>query len=225
MKPLAWSYTSLSDFVNCPRAYYEKRVAKSVVDDPNSPHLVEGRRVHEAFEHRVGNGTPLPDDLAGHEPYMESLATKPGLIKVERKIAFNVKGQVCGFFDKEPKVWMRGVIDYSHIDGELAEIEDYKTGKPHSKFAQLKLFALHVFTEFPEVQRIRARYYWTQTKTTTGEHYTRDNIPYLWRQFLPDLKQYKQAFNEDIWQPRQSGLCNGWCPVTGCEFWKPKRQK
>jgi hypothetical protein len=40
---------------------------------------------------------------------------------------------------------------------------------------------------------------------------------------VPDLKQYATAFKTDVWQPRQSGLCNGWCPVTECEFWKPKR--
>ena len=53
----------------------------------------------------------------------------------------------------------------------------------------------------------------------------RDQIDQLWAPFIGDLKQYMQAFREDIWQPRQSGLCNGWCPVTDCEFWKPKRNR
>ena len=37
--------------------------------------------------------------------------------------------------------------------------------------------------------------------------------------------QYAQAFKTDTWQPRPSGLCNGWCPVKTCEFWQPKRNK
>jgi hypothetical protein len=53
----------------------------------------------------------------------------------------------------------------------------------------------------------------------------RDQIGAVWGEFLPNLKQYAQAFKEDIWQPRQSGLCGGYCPVTDCEFWRPKRRK
>jgi hypothetical protein len=227
--PIAWSPTSLDDFVNCPRAYYEKRIAKSVVDDPNSPHLIEGRRVHLAFEKYVGEGIKLPDDLVTHKEYLDTLRQRPGEIRVERKIALDLKCRPCGFFDKGPDgkstVWMRAITDYSCVDEDEAEIVDYKTGKPHTKFKQLKLNALHVFAEYPQVMKIRVRYYWTKTQTTTQDHYTREMIPQMWRTFLPDLKQYKQAFNEDVWQPRPSGLCNGWCPVTDCEFWKPKRIK
>jgi hypothetical protein len=42
---------------------------------------------------------------------------------------------------------------------------------------------------------------------------------------MPDIKQYQQAFVQDVWQARQSGLCHGWCPVTTCEYWKPKRMR
>ena len=72
---------------------------------------------------------------------------------------------------------------------------------------------------------MRAEYYWTQTKTTNGMTITRDQIPAIWREFLPALKQYAEAYATDTWQPRQSGLCNGWCPVTDCEFWRPKRAR
>ena len=101
----------------------------------------------------------------------------------------------------------------------------HNTGKFHAKFGQLKLFAIHTFAAYPEVQQVRAEYYWTQTLTTNGETYTRDQIPQLWQEFLPGLRQYAQAFHENIWQPRQSGLCNGWCGVTSCEFWRPKRKR
>jgi hypothetical protein len=72
---------------------------------------------------------------------------------------------------------------------------------------------------------VRCEYYWTQTKSTNGQTFERKQIPEMWQEFLPGLKQYAQAFHEDIWQPRQSGLCKGWCPVTDCEFWAPKRRK
>lgn len=221
MKPLPWSYTALEDFVNCPRSYYEKRVVKSVKEDKTEA-IIWGEVVHKHFENRQAEGTPLPSELAEHETFMQRLQDMPGESSTERKIALNQKGQPCGFFDKD--VWYRGVIDYSKIHNDLAVLIDYKTGKPHSKFQQLKLFALHTFAERPEVNMIECRFYWTKTQTCTSEMYFRRQIEDLWKTFVPNLKQYAQAFREDIWQPRPSGLCNGWCPVKDCEFWKPRRK-
>lgn len=221
MKPYPWSHSSLDDFINCPRSYHEKRVLKSVKEE-QSEQMIWGNFVHKAFELRIKDGTELPEELQTHEPLMLALLDKPGVIIPERKVALSEKGIPCGFFDKD--VWHRGVIDVSIVDNDRAEIWDYKTGKPHSKFKQLKINALHVFCEFPDVQAVTVKYYWTKTETTTGETYTREMVPRLWGEFLPDLRQYKQAFNNDTWQPRPSGLCNGWCPVIRCEHWKPKRK-
>lgn len=222
MKPLAWSHSSLSDFVSCPHAYYEKRIAKSVVEQRTQP-MIWGEYVHKQFELRQKEGRPLPDDLEEHEEYMLKLATMPGQGAYEQKIGLNLRMEPCGFFDKT--VWHRGIIDYRKVQDNKAHIVDYKTGKPHAKFEQLMLNALHTFALLPAVDEVRVDYYWTTTRTTTGEAYSRREIPLLWKKFLPDLKQYAEAFRTDTWQKRQSGLCNGWCPVTSCEFWKPKRDK
>tara|TARA_R110000868_G_scaffold261331_3_gene519436 strand:+ start:10361 stop:11032 length:672 start_codon:yes stop_codon:yes gene_type:complete len=220
-KPLPWSYSSLDDFVNCPRSFYEKRITKSV-KDLGGEHLVWGNYVHKAFEDRIKDKTMLPSELEMHETFMESLETKPGTITTERKIALNRKVEPCGFFDGD--VWFRGVIDLAIVHENSAQLYDYKTGKPHSKFKQLKLFALHTFAEHPQVDHVHVRFYWTKTQTVTGENYKREQINKLWSEFTPDLKQYVEAFKTDTWQPRQSGLCNGWCPVTSCEFWKERRR-
>lgn len=222
MIPKPWSYSALSDFENCPRAFYEKKVAKSVTETKGEA-TVWGEVAHEHFEHRLRDGVALPDILATHEEFMSYLDALPGTALVEAKIALDRALKPCAFFDDS--VWYRGVIDYGKVNGEHARLVDHKTGKHHAKFGQLKLFALHTFITYPEVNEIRAEYYWTQTKTTNGETYTRDQQPKLWAEFLPALRQYAQAFTEDTWQPRPSGLCNGWCPVEDCEFWKPKRRK
>lgn len=220
--PLAWSYTSLSDFINCPRQFYEKRVIKSVKED-ESEQMLYGNYVHKAFELRQQNGTPLPSDLAQHEAFMQVLARHEGQHFTEKKVALSRSVTPCSFFAKD--VWWRGVIDYHKISNYVVSITDYKTGKVHRDFKQLKLFALWVFAEYPQVTVVNTQYYWTQTRTCTGEQYTRDQVRALWREFVPHLAQYKEAFQTDTWQPRPSGLCNGWCPVTACEFWKPKREK
>lgn len=221
MKPLPWSYTALDDFVNCPRAYHAKRVAKTVKEEKTEA-IIWGEVVHKHFENRQKDGTKLPPELHEHEEFMERLERMPGVHHTERKIALDRKTQPCGFFDAD--VWFRGVIDYSKMHENIALLIDYKTGKPHSKFQQLKLFALHTFAENPAIDLVEVRFYWTKTCTTTGEIYRRNQIADLWATFVPNLKQYAQAFKTDTWQPRPSGLCNGWCPVKDCEFWKPRRK-
>lgn len=220
MKPLPWSHSSLSDFNNCPRAFYEKRVAKSVKEERTEA-LIWGERVHKAFEDRLKIGTPLPVELEEHEDYLVRLQRRPGAGSTEQKIALDRTFRPCSFF--APKVWFRGVIDYQKMNGDTALLVDYKTGKPHSKFQQLKLFALYSFMQNIQLEKVSVVYYWTTTKTETGEDYTRDQMPALWQEFVPSLRQYAEAFKTDTWQPRQSGLC-GWCPVTGCEFWRPRRK-
>ena len=221
-KPLPWSYSALDDFINCPRAYSEKRVFKTV-KEAQSEQMLYGNYVHKAFEDRIKSRKPLPPDLVQHEMFMQQLEGIQGELFTERRIALNNKAQPCGFFDKD--TWFRGVIDFTAIKLTKALVVDYKTGKAHQKFAQLKLFALWLFAENPELEEVDCKFYWTKTKTTTGEKYYREQIPELWATFLPDLRQYVEAFKTDTWQPRQSGLCAGWCPVTDCEFWRPKRKK
>jgi len=104
-------------------------------------------------------------------------------------------------------------------------IVTHNTGKMHAKFKQLKLFALHTFIARPQIREVKVEFYWTQTKSTNGQTYTRDQQNTLWSDFVGPLRQYAEAFQTNTWQPRPSGLCNGWCPVKDCEHWRPKRQK
>ena len=194
MKPKPWSHTALDTFKTCPRQYHAKYVTKSVQEEKTDA-MIWGERVHKAFELRQTDGTPLPAGLEQHEPYMQKLEALPGIHMVEQKAP------------DEPIV-----------------LVDYKTGKPHQKFEQLSLFALHTFAMYPKHELIYVRYYWTKTGEESRWSYRRDDIAAMWGKFVPDLRQFAEAFKTDTWQPRQSGLCNGWCPVKDCEFWKPKRR-
>lgn len=222
MKPLPWSPSALSDFVNCPRSYHEKRVLKRVKDEPN-PYAAEGIRVHKAFEDRQVDGAILPPDLDDHEEFMLWLVTRPGQQWAELKAALNTQMQPCEFF--APDVWTRLVIDFHKIHDDKGLLVDYKTGKQHSDFDQLILNALWMFAKYPQISEIMASYYWTQTRQHTYKIYARAEIPQMWAKLIPDLKQYREAFKTDTWQPRQSGLCAGYCPVKTCEFWRPKARK
>jgi PD-(D/E)XK nuclease superfamily len=220
MRPKPWSHSSLDCFRNCPRQYEAKYVSKSV-KEVQSPQMVWGERVHKHFEDRIASQVPLPYELKEHEPYMLKLEQMDGNAFTERKIALDKKLRPCHFFGQD--VFFRGIIDWHNVHGPYGYTVDYKTGKPHSKPHQLALFSIHMFSMYPALETIRAEYYWTKTRGTTGKTYTREQVPEMWDMFISDLRQYKQAYNTGIWQARPSGLCNGWCPVKTCEHWKPPR--
>lgn len=214
MNPLPWSYSALDTFKTCPRQYHWKYVLKN--KEERSEAIIWGEEVHKHFEDRQAVGTPLPDNLKQHETFMQQLDDLPGIHNTEQKIALDVRRKPCNFF--ENNVWFRGVIDYIKVDDGKATIVDYKTGKQHRKFDQLQLFALHTFALYPNVKTVEACFYWTQTKDVTPMFYQRDDSRNLWKQFVPDLIQYAEAFETDTWQARKSGLCKAWCPVLECEF-------
>lgn len=230
MKPLPWSPSAYDDFVNCPRSFYGKRVAKKFpyVETEQQKY---GNYVHKSFENcqqgvienSVAKLGPLPADLEAHRAFMQRIWDKPGQHFCEWKGGFDKRAQPCAFFADD--VWCRLVIDYIKVDEETRSgyLVDYKTGKPHQKFKQLYLYCIYVFEMFPYVDLINAQFYWTQTRDVTKKVIGRSEIPALWALFVPDLKQYVEAFRTDIWQERPSGLCNGYCPDTECQHWKPKR--
>ena len=224
MQPLPWSPSSLGEFKSCPRQYNEVRVKKSVkqkFDESND----WGIRVHKAFEDRQALGTPLPGEMSIHETYMLKLASGEGDLFVEQEVALNRDRRPCGWF--VPDVWFRAKIDFTKVDrlAGRAKIVDYKTGKKKEQFNQLMLYAIYTFICYPDVDIVDVEFYWTVDQTTTRKVWARKELPDLWGEFVPDLKQYVTAFKSGIWQPRPNGLCNGWCPVETCEHWREKREK
>jgi CRISPR/Cas system-associated exonuclease Cas4 (RecB family) len=222
VKPNAWSHTALSQFSNCPKQYYHLKVVKDVVDVRGEA-VLWGERVHEAFEAYLKDGKPLPIDLSMYQGYLDAIKAVRGTMYVEHEMALDNQLNPCEKFAKN--VFVRGVADVLHVDGDMAFAMDHKTGNRKQDSKQMKLMALLIFQHFPAVQKIKVGFFWLKVKAKDTDTFVRADIPALWQEFLPDIKQFRDAFMTNTWQPRQSGLCNGWCPVTTCDFWKPKRRK
>jgi hypothetical protein len=224
MKPLPWSPSALDTFRNCPEQYHHRYVLKDLPPEERSVEQVYGERVHEAFAARQSvKHVKLPADLATHESFMQKLAAQEGNAYIEHKAALAKNLETCEWSSEA--VWCRMIIDYLKVDARERHgwLVDYKTGKPHNKFNQLVIYALWAFEEFGYFDTIDVMFYWTKDRTTSVKTWTRDDVPKLWGELVGDLRQYKEAFRTDTWQLRQSGLCNGWCPVIGCKYWRPKR--
>lgn len=222
MRPQPWSFTKLDKFENCPKQFYETDVAKRWPVETTQD-MLWGRSVHKTFENYLLYGTPLSADLQVHQEFLDRFKAQPGELAGEEKIALNLQLERCGYFDKD--VWYRGQVDARKRHGVRAHILDHKTGKVKNDYTQLKSFALWEFLTQPQIEVVQAEYYWTQIRGTNGETYTRAQVPELLAFFAPKLHRYADAFLTNTWAPKQSGLCNGWCPVTTCEFWREKRKR
>ena len=221
MKALPWSHSSLESFKNCPKQYYHLKILKDYQDSPGQA-AMWGDMFHKAAEAYLKGEAPIPEVLAGYTQYFHDIQALPGVLYVEQELALNRDMAPCGW--AVPEMWCRGIVDVLVIDGDKAIILDHKTGKnrkPSSR--QLMLFALLVFAHYPAVRVCKTSFAWLKFKDDKGgyvdtEIFTRDQMPVMWQQFLPDLKQFVTAFKTETFTPRPSGLCKQYCVVKSCQY-------
>lgn len=226
MKPKAWSHSALDAFENCPKQYHETKVLNRWPFQ-ETQEMIWGRKVHKDFENFLLHGTALPADLQMHLDFLQRFKDQPGELAGEERIALDTQMRKCDYFDKRVEVWYRGQVDARKRDRQagVSHILDHKTGKVKNDFTQLKGFAMHEFLTQPDIHTCKVEFYWTQIRGANGETYHREQLPEIISFFAAKLHRYADAFLTNTFPPKQSGLCNGWCPVTNCEFWQPKRKR
>jgi RecB family exonuclease len=221
----AWSYSSIKTFEQCPKKYYHLKVAKDVKDEPGEA-ADYGTAVHEAAEFFIKDGTPIPDKFSYMRPVVERFAAIPGEKHAELKLGIKKgKGRYepCGFFDKD--VWWRGIADLLIVNGHKAYCIDYKTGK-NARYAdtkQLDLLAAAVFLHYPEVMVVKSSLVFVVSgELVPKTHVVTERSQYI-SVFDAQLEQLEHAQDSGVWNAKSSGLC-GWCPVTECAHWRPRRR-
>jgi hypothetical protein len=223
-QPNAWSHSALETFENCPKQYEETKILKRWPFE-ETEQMRWGKLVHSAFENYLLYGTPLPSDMQVHQEFLDDFKALPGVLAGEERIALDTSLKECAYFGKN--VWYRGQVDARKRDNEggTSYILDHKTGKVKNDYTQLKGFAMWEFLTQPHIHTCKVEFYWTQIRGTNGETYHREQLWDLMRVFTPKLHRFAEAFETGVFIPKQSGLCNGWCPVTDCDYWRPKRQR
>lgn len=225
--PLPWSYSALNQFKICSWAYHEQYVSKRIkkVDTEQKDW---GKLVHKSFEDYLDSdgGIALPPSLVEHKDYVDRVIRRhEGILFTEMQGALDRNLMpVSEWWDKS--IWFRVVLDVLKVirGGNAALVVDWKTGKLRDDMElQNQLFAIFVWHLFPEVDVVDTRLYFTETGTELRKVYGRAQEDELWDHFLPDLKQYREAFKQDIWQKRPGWKCKGHCEVTDCEHWEIKR--
>ena len=213
-----WSYSSLKDFINCPKQYQEVKVLKNFTKKA-TPQMLYGTEVHKACEDYVGEGKPLAKNYERFKSVLDVFVNMEGTKYPEHRMGLDADGNAAAY---GKGYWVRGIVDLLIIDGDHAFIVDYKTGSnkyPDPK--QLKLMALMTFAHFPQVNKIKAGLLFVMHDSFLAEEYDREGIESLWGHFKSDLERLKISYENDVWQTNPTALC-GWCPVKTCEFHKER---
>jgi hypothetical protein len=213
MKLPPWTYSQLTNFQTCARQYYETTVAKSIPFQ-ETEQVIWGKKVHSALEDRIKLGAPLPEGMTQWEPIMAKFEAMPGEKKTEQKFALSNDFKPAGYWDNP---WTRGAADLVITHGSDAMVIDYKTGK-RKLTDQLQLYAAYKMAHSPEVQRVITGFVWLRDRKIDKEVVTREEVPAIWRKFLPMVRKLEIAHERQAWPPNPGRLCEKYCPVTGCQF-------
>ena len=223
---VAWSYSSIKTFDQCPKKYFHLKVAKDVKDTAG-PEADYGTQAHEVAEHYIKHGTPIPEKFKIMQPVVHALAKFPGEKHTELRLGVSLTDTGYApttFFGKD--VWWRGIVDLLIIDGAVAHMIDYKTGK-NAKYAdmkQLDLMAGAIFVHYPEVQKIKSGLAYVVSNEFPKKTHVRAEIDTYMSVFDKQLDQLEAALDSGMFNPKSGPLC-GWCPVGDkCEHWKPRRR-
>ena len=208
---LSHSYSSIKLYENCPYRYFRQRVVKDVVDEGGEASKY-GERIHEYLEHRLKSNKLLPQDVAHYEPLCASVEkiAQDGQLLIEHELVLTNNLTPTGWWDAD--AWLRSKLDILVINGELANVMDWKTGKRNADQFQMQLFAAQVFKHYPEVQTVKTSLVWLKTMEMDTETYHRKQMHDLWADVMKRIQRIYTSLEHDNWPMRPSGLCR-FCPA------------
>lgn len=212
----AWSYSSMKQYITCPKQYYHLRVAKDYEDKQSNEVTAYGTAFHLAAEEYVRDNKELPPAFCFAKQYLDALKGLRGDKYCEYKMGLTADLVPCEFF--APDIWLRGIADLLIINGDKAYVLDYKTGKSakYADTSQLELLALMVFKHFPEVTYVKAGLLFVIANTYVDAKYYRKNESTTWATWLAKYATLAAAHRNNRWNPRPSGLCKRHCIIEEC---------
>lgn len=217
-KEWAWSYSKLKNYDVCPKRHYEVDVLKNYSDNDGAGQakLAEGNDAHDCLAKACRDALPLPERFKHYQIWVDRVRAGPGQLLVEQKYAITRDFRPTTYFARD--VWYRGIGDVVRIDGPVALVLDWKTGKILEDSVQLMLMAQCLFSHYPQLKRVRSEFVWLKDECTSPEVFDRQEVANAWIDLLPRVATLEQASKTMTFPPKPGGLCKKYCPVVSCPF-------
>lgn len=179
-----------------------------------TPQILAGREIDEAFTARIGAKTALPAKFSQWEPMCQVIDEAPGQKFTQMQLALDQSFALSGYRDWN-KTYVRVIYDFAQINGNRALLVDWKNGKVSVSHGQLCLFAATCFHHFPEVEVVDTSYAWLAHGFTSDATYHRRELPDMWQTFIPTVERMQVAHKANNWpatpKPMGKGFACGWC--------------
>lgn len=218
IKPVTWSHSSLKDFETCARKYHEVKILKNYPREETEATLY-GTQLHAVCEEYIKLDAPLPPGFEFLQDTLDVLKNKPGRKLTEHEMAVDIMLRPCGF--KSPDAWARGIADLLIINDEdlTAWVFDYKSGNDkYPDTDQLTLMSLMVFAHFPHIRLVRSGLLFVLRGTAVKHRVELHDAAEHWWKYRERVARIEDCQRTGVWNPKQSGLCRRYCPVTSCEY-------
>lgn len=217
MTELSHSYSSLKMYENCPKRYYHQRITKEVTDS-GSDATRYGERVHKALEERLTNDNKLSQETIQYENLCRSIAKMKShpqfdQLLLEEKLTITDNYTPTGWWSDD--AWLRSILDVLVLFKDKAIVMDWKTGKRRPDFTQLEMFALQVFSHFPQINTVITSFVWLKDMKQDKREFCRDLSGELQGHLNGRIARITQSLENDDFPAKPSGLCR-WCP---CYEW------
>ena len=221
-KTIAWSWSRLQTFEECPKKFYHINIKKDV-PFPDSPALQKGRDEHKALEQAViqwGGGSIHPD-VIHMAPFIQQFCQAYDEVTPEMKITLTEDLHTTDWRDWDG-AWCRSALDLVGVKGDTAAIVDWKTGKPWPDGGQLKLNAGALMAADPRINKVTTAYIYIHHQQSESKTYTREQFEDIWGGFRERAGRIQVANVNNDWPAKQNRFC-GRCPVpkSKCPF-KPE---
>jgi hypothetical protein len=214
--PIPFSHSGLKSYETCPLKFYHEKVIKTFPFS-DTVYTIYGKELHTAAEEYVRDGKPLPGRFDFMKPTLDALLEKPGRKFTELEMGATADLKPCGF--KDPEAWCRGIADLLIVDDDslTAWVLDYKSGSDkYPDRDQLTLMSLLTFVHFPHIRFVRSGLLFVVKGTMVKHKVSLEERPKHWQNYRERVARLLASYEADVWNPKPSGLCRKYCPVTEC---------
>lgn len=231
MTKIPLSYSKISEYKSCPKLFYDKNVTKEYdfEKDKKSVPLIKGERYHTALENyvkqRQAGVTPvaLPEEIAAAGILADKILESYPKVMAEMSSSLdsNWKPQKIDNWwrvldGSDP--YMRSKLDLTAIKGDTALLVDWKSGKyrdySDSELSQLRMFAVVIFSMYPEINTVETSYIYIEHKRKIREIFFRKDYEALKAPFDAIAKE----IYERVEFPATKNENCKWCSVKECQF-------
>ena len=185
--------------------------------------MLHGKNVHKALANRIARGTPLPEEFSKYETLASPFSGRK--VHTEIPLAIDRAGKPCSFFDND--VFLRGYADVVVMDGDIASIFDWKTGKKREDSTELRLHALMLKARYIQLEKIIGHYVWLGNVdlglNPVGKPHDRSDVDKTWYDLNCQTDEIDRMMKAEHFAKTPNALC-GWCPVLDCEHNKSGTQ-